>query len=73
MQLKHYQEKVLNELKEYLSLLSDYKSKYEKYLDIDAEMAKDYDFPKRAFTQRTNKQLFIQKRMVFMNLSLISI
>lgn len=61
MKLKHYQEKVLTELKEYLSLLSDYKSKYEKYLDIDADMARDYDFPKRAFTQSTNKTSFHSK------------
>ncbi len=61
MRLKHYQEKVLMELKEYLSLLSDYKSKYEKYLDIDADMARDFDFPKRAFTQSTNKTTFYPK------------
>lgn len=61
MRLKHYQEKVLMELKEYLSVLSDYKSKYEKYLDIDADMARDFDFPKRAFAQSTNKTSFYPK------------
>ena len=41
MKLKHYQEKVLKELQDYLSSLSDFKAKYEKYLNIDANMARD--------------------------------
>ena len=30
-------------------------------MDIDADMARDYDFPKRAFTQSTNKTTFHPK------------
>ncbi len=51
MKLKHYQEKVLNTLKEYLDALSEFKTKYEKALEFDADMAKDYNFPKRAWEQ----------------------
>ena len=47
MKLKHYQEKVLKELKEYLSSLSTFKAKYEKALQFDADMAKDYNFSER--------------------------
>ena len=36
MKLKHYQEKVLKELKDYLSALSDFRAKYEKALEFDA-------------------------------------
>lgn len=61
MKLKHYQEKVLNELKEYLSLLSDFNSKYQKYLEIEPDMASEYDFPKKAYTQSTGKTIYHSK------------
>lgn len=61
MKLKHYQEKVLKSLKDYLSALADFKAKYEKYLEIDADMAKDYDFPKRAWNQSTGSQIYFSK------------
>ncbi len=61
MILKHYQEKVLNELKEYLSSLSAFKTKYDKAFEIDADVAKDYDFPKRAFTESTDKTIYHSK------------
>lgn len=61
MRLKHYQEKVLKELKEYLSSLSEFKAKYDKYLAIEPDIAKDYDFPKRAFTQSTGKTIYHSK------------
>ena len=53
MRLKHYQEKVLKELKEYLVSLSEFNVKYEKALEFDADMAKDYNFPKRAYEQHS--------------------
>ena len=44
MRLKHYQEKVLITLKNYLGALNDFKVKYRKALEFDADMARDYDF-----------------------------
>ena len=47
--------------KEYLSALNDFKAKYEKALEFDADMAQDYDFPKRAFQQATNRTIYHPK------------
>ncbi|HEY2583508.1 MAG TPA: DEAD/DEAH box helicase family protein [Mucilaginibacter sp.] len=55
MKLKLYQEKVLDVLKEYLSALADFKDKYQKALAFDVDIAKDYNFPKRAFEKAINK------------------
>jgi type III restriction enzyme len=57
MKLKHYQEKVLKEHKEYLSLLSTFKAKYDKALAVDADMGKDYNFPKRAWENSTGRTI----------------
>ncbi|MCZ2129006.1 MAG: DEAD/DEAH box helicase family protein [Bacteroidia bacterium] len=61
MKLKHYQEKVINTLKDYLSALNDFKAKYEKALEIDPDVARDYDFPRRAFAQATNRNTYYSK------------
>lgn len=61
MRLKHYQEKVLKELKEYLVSLSEFNVKYEKALEFDADMAKDYNFPKRAYEQATGRAIYHSK------------
>lgn len=61
MKLKHYQEKVLDVLKDYLGALNDFKAKYEKALEIDPDLARDYDFPKRAFVQATNRHIYHNK------------
>lgn len=61
MKLKHYQEKVLDVLKGYLGALNDFKAKYEKALEIDPDLGRDYDFPKRAFVQATNRHIFHNK------------
>lgn len=61
MRLKHYQEKVIATLKEFLGALSDFKAKYEKALEFDADMARDYDFPKRAWVQSTGKNIYHSK------------
>jgi len=55
MKLKLYQETVLDKLKEYLSALADFKTKYRAALAFDADIARDYNFPKRAFELATNK------------------
>ena len=61
MKLKLFQEKVLKSLKEYLSELSDFKTKYKKAVEIDADIARDYDFPKRAFKKATGKPVYFSK------------
>lgn len=61
MKLKHYQEKVISTLKDYLSALNDFKAKYENALTIDPDLARDYDFPKRAFAQVTNRDIYSSK------------
>ena len=61
MKLKHYQEKVLKELKEYLSALDEFKAKYEKALEFDADMARDYNFPKRAWEKATGRTIYHSK------------
>ena len=61
MRLKHYQEKVLKELKEYLSALSEFKVKYERALDFDADVARDYNFPKRAWERATGRFIYNSK------------
>ena len=61
MRLKHYQEKVLKELKDYLGALADFKIKYDKYLDMDPDLARDYNFPKRAWEQSTNSPVYHSK------------
>lgn len=61
MRLKHYQEKVLTILKNYLGALNEFKAKYEKALEFDVDMARDYDFPKRAFQQAVNRTIYHSK------------
>lgn len=61
MRLKNYQEKVLNTLKNYLSALNDFKAKYTNALKIDPDVARDYNFPKRAFSQATNRTVYHSK------------
>ena len=61
MKLKHYQEKVLKELQDYLSALSDFKAKYEKAMEFDADMARDYNFPKHAWEQSTGRITYHSK------------
>lgn len=61
MRLKHYQEKVIKQLKEYLRALTDFRAKYKKALEFDAELAKDYNFPKRAWENSTGKTVYYSK------------
>jgi len=61
MKLKQYQEKVLKEVKDYLSSLSVFKAKYDGAMAIDSEIARDYDFPKRAWEKSTGKFIYHHK------------
>jgi type III restriction enzyme len=61
MRLKHYQEKVITTLKEYLGALNHFKAKYDAALELDADLARDYDFPKRAFLEVTNRNTYFSK------------
>lgn len=61
MRLKHYQEKVITQLKEYLSALSDFKAKYKKASEFDADMARDYNFPRRAWENATSRTIYYSK------------
>ena len=61
MRLKHYQEKVITTLKEYLSALYDFRAKYERAIEFDPEMASEYNFPKRAFAQAAHKNTYHNK------------
>ncbi|PCH68924.1 MAG: restriction endonuclease subunit R [Bacteroidetes bacterium] len=49
MELKEYQKKVTEKLKDYLSALSEFAGKYEKAIEFDPEMAMDYNFPRKAW------------------------
>ena len=48
MRLKHYQEKVLKYLKEYLSALADAKKEFEEIAELKPHLAKHINFPKEA-------------------------
>ena len=61
MRLKHYQEKVIKSLKDYLGELSEFKTKYQKALEFDADMAMDYNFPKRAWEKSTGNNIYHSK------------
>ena len=61
MKLKLYQEKVLAVLKEYLSALADFNGKYKNALAIDPDIARDYNYPQRAFTKTTGKTVYHSK------------
>ncbi|MCX6327156.1 MAG: DEAD/DEAH box helicase family protein [Bacteroidia bacterium] len=61
MKLKQYQEKVLNELKIYLSELSTAKKEYEEILEIKPNLAKQINFPKGAWEKATNERIYHSK------------
>ena len=61
MKLKGYQEKVIKALKDYLGELSEFKVKYGKALEFDADMARDYNFPKRAWDKSTGRTIYHSK------------
>lgn len=61
LQLKTYQQKVLDELRNFLLALSDFKVKYRNALQIDPDIAQDYNFPKRAWEKATGRTIYYSK------------
>jgi type III restriction enzyme len=56
MELKSYQEKVIKVEKEYLEALAISKKKYEDAFKLDVELAKDFNFPKKAWEKVSKKE-----------------
>lgn len=52
---------MIKALKDYLGALSEFKEKYRKALEFDADMAKDYNFPKRAWEKSTGNVFYHPK------------
>lgn len=61
MRLKHYQEKVLKELKEYLSALADAKKEFEEIAELKPHLAKHINFPKEAWEKSTGRFVYSSK------------
>ena len=61
MRLKHYQEKVLKELKEYLSALADAKKEFEEIAELKPHLAKHVNFPKEAWEKATGRSIYYSK------------
>jgi type III restriction enzyme len=61
MKLKHYQERVIKEVSEYLKLLSESKIRYQNAVQVDPEFRKDFNFPKKAWEQATSRSLYFSK------------
>lgn len=61
MRLKHYQEKVLKELKEYLSALADAKKEFEEIAELKPHLAKHINFPKEAWEKATGRSVYHSK------------
>lgn len=50
MELKEYQKTVLNTLNRFLSALHEHHSKYIQAMKVDPDIARDYNFPEKAWT-----------------------
>jgi type III restriction enzyme len=61
MKLKHYQEKVLTALSDYLAALNDAKADYIKVLAINRALASTVNFPQFAWEKATNKKRYFSK------------
>lgn len=61
MKLKHYQEKVLKELKEYLSELVIAKKQFDELFNIKPSLAKHVDFPMEAWS-KISRKMYSSKR-----------
>ncbi len=57
MKLKTYQQKVLTKFKTYLDALAEFRAKYEQALETMSDIARDYDFPKRAWEKSVGRRL----------------
>jgi type III restriction enzyme len=61
MKLKHYQEKVLKELKCYLDALAEAKKEFEEIAEIKPHLAKHFNFPKEAWEKATGRVIYHSK------------
>jgi len=61
MRLKHYQEKVIKALKDYLGELDIVRNEYEEMLAIKPNLAKHINFPKDAWEKSTGKTIYHSK------------
>jgi type III restriction enzyme len=61
MKLKHYQEKVLKELKGYLDALTEAKKEFEEIAEIKPHLAKHFNFPKEAWEKATGRLIYNSK------------
>ncbi|MDD3773577.1 MAG: DEAD/DEAH box helicase family protein, partial [Weeksellaceae bacterium] len=61
MKLKHYQEKVLKELKDYLGALADAKKEFEEIAELKPHLAKHINFPKEAWEKSTGRLVYNSK------------
>ena len=64
MRLKHYQEKVIKALKDYLGELDIARNEYEEMLAIKPNLAKHINFPKDAWEKSPAKLFIIPKQIV---------
>lgn len=61
MRLKHYQDKVLKELKNYLGALADAKKEFEEIAELKPHLAKHINFPKEAWEKSTGRIVYNSK------------
>lgn len=61
MRLKYYQDKVLKELKDYLSALYDAKKEFEEVSEFKPHLAKHINFPKDAWEKSTGRLIYHSK------------
>ncbi|MEQ9427040.1 MAG: DEAD/DEAH box helicase family protein [Cyclobacteriaceae bacterium] len=61
MKLKHYQEKVIKQLKEYLEALSTSRNEFEEIISLKPQLKKHIDFPREAWEKSTGRQLYFPK------------
>ncbi len=61
MKLKHYQEKVLTTLKDYLSALVTARTEFEEISELKPHLAKHFDFPKEAWEKATGRTIYNPK------------
>ncbi len=61
MRLKHYQEKVIKALKDYLGELDIARNEYKEMLAIKPNLAKHINFPKEAWEKSTGKTIYHPK------------
>jgi type III restriction enzyme len=61
MRLKHYQEKVIKQLKEYLETLSTSRKEFEEVIALKPQLIKHVNFPKEAWEKATGKTVYYSK------------